>query len=422
MHRQKGAIVPATLIFSLLLFGCAQKKSGRVVIWSDCSEFAPYIELFNKRHSTKAVLVYKANPAQSLPPDASSLPPDIIVGPYLFHDKAKRQFRNLDDLFDRHDLKTEDFYPLLLDSGKIGGKTYLLPVSFNLPVFIFSKENDYLIEDKYTLSLEQVRKAGALFNKKTSKGLFSQIGFAPQSSERFLYTTLKMHGAAFSRTKNALLSWDESALDASLRFLKEWITAENESVQKESDFVYKYLSVTDDKRVTSGRTLLAFTTSDRLFQLAPERLAKLDFRWLQNGGAIPIEDSFVMLGLARGAKNRQGASEFISWFFNVAVQEELIERRKSTNLDIPAFGIAGGFSSLQEINEHILPLSCTALLTNIPKGDVFSMPSPKPPQWEKIKYAVVIPYIKDALLGAEDKKIVPLAERYEEWQKTAGAY
>ena len=421
MHSQTIGII-AVILFILPLSGCAKKSSDRIVIWTDRSEFAPYIELFNKKHNTKAVLVYKANPAHSLPPDGSSLPPDIIAGPWLFHKKANRQFRNLDDLFDRHDLKAEDFYPLLLDSGKLGGKTYLLPVSFNLPVFIFSREHENLIEDSYALSLEQVRTAGAAFNQKTSKDRFTQIGFAPQSSDLFLYTATKLHGAAFSRSKNALLTWDEQALDESLRFLKDWITGENESVQAESNFVYKYLSVTDDKRVTSGKTLFAFTTTDRLFQLTPERLAKLNFRWLQSGGAVPIEDSYVMMGIVRGAKNKQGAAEFISWFFNVSTQEELLERRKSTRLDIPAFGIAGGFSSLQEINERILPLYCTALLTNIPKADTFSMPSQKPPQWEKIKYAVIIPYLKDALAASEDKKLVPLAERYEEWMKTTGAY
>ena len=73
-----------------MLSGCANKagsrkrtvyQQNRIVIWTSCREFAQYIELFNRQHTDNcAILVYKENPALSLPPAKDENPPDIIVG------------------------------------------------------------------------------------------------------------------------------------------------------------------------------------------------------------------------------------------------------------------------------------------------------------------------------------------------------
>ena len=404
-----------TLLFTAFFFGC-KKESRRVIIWTNKSEFAPYIELFNKTHKTKAVLVYKENPETSFPPDAESLQPDIVISPWLLSDKTKKHFENIDFLFDRKYINSTDFYAHFLKAGEISRNQYLLPVCFNLPAVMFARGNDKLIADKYMMSIDQLRKIGAAFNKKNVNGFYTQIGFAPQSNDRFLYTVAKMQGAAFKETKNSELIWDKEKLDYSIEFLKDWITEENTSIQEESDFVYKYLSVTDDKRVTSGRTLFAFTTSDRLFKLSADQLDKVDFRWLQNGKYIPIEDSFVMMGIAKGAKNHSGAAEFI-WFFKPETQQSFLERRKIMNLDTSTFGIAGGFSSIKEVNERILPVYYKTLLSNIPQADSISIPDRKPSRWEKIKTAIVIPYIKDSLSAPEGKIVEPIEKRYSDWQK-----
>ena len=405
-----------SLLCETFFFGC-KKESRRVIIWTNKSEFAPYIELFNKTHNTKAVLVYKENPETSFPPDAESLQPDIVISPWLLSDKTKKHFENIDFLFDRKYINSTDFYAHFLKAGEISRNQYLLPVCFNLPAVMFARGNDKLIADKYMMSIDQLRKIGSAFNKKNVNGFYTQIGFAPQSNDRFLYTVAKMQGAAFKETKNSELIWDKEKLAYSIDFLKDWITEENTSIQEESDFVYKYLSVTDDKRVTSGRTLFAFTTSDRLFKLSADQLDKVDFRWLQDGKYIPIEDSFVMMGIAKGAKNHSGAVEFISWFFKPETQQSFLERRKIMNLDTSTFGIAGGFSSIKEVNERILPVYYKTLLSNIPQADSISIPDRKPSRWEKIKTAIVIPYIKDSLSAPEGKIVDPIEKRYSDWQK-----
>ncbi|MCR5764512.1 MAG: hypothetical protein K6G09_00895, partial [Treponema sp.] len=126
-----ACIYRTTVLFLFILFfiSCKQQEVEKVVIWSDCSEVAQYIELFNSTHSeTKAVLVYKENPALSLPVQKNELPPDIIIGSWLQGDETIKYFKSINYLFDRNLLTTSIFYPQLIDSGKNENNYILLPV------------------------------------------------------------------------------------------------------------------------------------------------------------------------------------------------------------------------------------------------------------------------------------------------------
>lgn len=405
------------LLCAVLCTGCTSDADRRIVLWTSSSEFAPYIELFNETHRHKAVLVYKENLSLSLSPADGEPKPDVIIGPWLKNERTKRYFAPADFLFDRKYISTNAFYTPLLKAGVISRRQYLLPVSFNLPAMIFSKENKKLVENDYTISLDQIRKAGTAYNKKNTKGSFTSIGFAPQSNDDFLYLCAKIRGAAFRETKNSDFTWNEQELSETIAFLSEWITESNGSPKTENDFVYKYLSETDDKRVTSGRTLFAYMTSDRLFKLTEPQLSKIDFRWLQHEGRIPVEDTMIMMGIARHSSNKAGAAEFISWFFQTETQQALLERSAALHLNTTTFGIADGFSSVREVNEYILPGFYTALLSNIPQPSSLKVYERKPARWEKIKQNIIIPYIKDMLTSAPTKRILTISERYDEWKK-----
>ena len=124
-------IVFSSLIICASLFLGSCSKTGsrqnsrtvyqqdRIVIWTSCREFAQYIELFNRQHKDNcAILVYKENPALSLPPAKDENPPDIIVGSWLRTDAPQKSFKSLDYLFDTKKLTSDIFYPQLLEAGK----------------------------------------------------------------------------------------------------------------------------------------------------------------------------------------------------------------------------------------------------------------------------------------------------------------
>src|SRR5574344_1521264 len=169
----------ALIVCALALIGCSRSKVTKVVLWTNSKEFARYVELFNASHTDVKVLIYYyANPANTLASPQDEPAPDIVVGPWLRTEKTARYFRPIDTIFDRRSFAASSFYPQLLDAGKVNHSQYLLPVSFNLPAVIFSTANQELVDDSYMISLDQLKKTGAAFNKEKPDGLsYSRIGF-----------------------------------------------------------------------------------------------------------------------------------------------------------------------------------------------------------------------------------------------------
>ena len=196
------------LLLALCIFfsSCREEEQKRIIIWTSCAEFAQYTELFNNTHpGSNAVIVYKENPAQELPPAKDELPPDIVIGSWLCTDKTSRQFKSLDYLFDRQTISSSMFYDQLLEAGKVRKNQYLLPVSFNLPAVIFADSNSDFITENYTLTLDQIKAAGLSYNEKNKKGSFSRIGFLPSANDDFLYLTTKLYGVDFREEKGQII-------------------------------------------------------------------------------------------------------------------------------------------------------------------------------------------------------------------------
>ena len=398
-------------LFTIFFAGCSLKRETLITIWTNIPEFTEYGELFNDTHGKKKViLVYKKNPSEAIASKAEKNSPDIAVGPWLRTDKTSRFFRSIDTIFDGNGITQSIFYPQLLEAGKIRQAYYLLPVSFNLPAVIFSRENAAAVEDNYTLSIEQIKAAGAAFNVQQKNGVYTRIGFAPQAGNSFLYFTAKAKGAQFREYKSSF-TWNADKLSDAIEYLKNWSKTVNTSSEAERDFTYKYLSVPNFKRVTSGRTLFAYITSDALFSLTPEQSEMLDYRWIYDGNKIPIEDSFVTLGIPKGAKHPNAAYDFIVWFLSAETQRAILERKAKQNLDIHQFGIAGGFSSIKEVNEHILPLYKTMLLTNTPPTDMLGVPEKLPADWEIIKEQIIVPYLRDEVQNTGGAPVADLPSR-----------
>ena len=408
--RLAGLLAACTLFF----FSCREEPQTRIVIWTSCAEFAQYTELFNNTHpGSNAVIVYKENPAQELPPAKDELPPDIVIGSWLRTDKTQKQFKSLDYLFDRQTISSSMFYDQLLEAGKVRKTQYLLPVSFNLPAVIFADSNSDFITENYTLTLDQIKAAGLSYNEKNKKGSFSRIGFLPSANDDFLYLTTKLYGVDF-REEKGQITWSDLRLRNAVSYDRDWINNTNGSAQEEQDFAYKYLFMPDYRQVTSGRTLLAYTTSDKMFGYMKSQELDIDYRWIVGDGFIPIEDSFLMTGIYAKARNEQGATEFLTWFFDSENQKDILERKIEMNLNNEMFGIADGFSAMRDVTEHILPIYYNQLLTNLPPAHLLKVPQKLPARWDSYKSVVVEPYLNAAI--TTDEK-VSISEYEAEWRK-----
>lgn len=410
------------LLISLFCISCKKERASvteqkRIIIWTSCSEFAQYVELFNSAHEdVKAVLVYKDNPALSLPPAKDELPPDIVIGSWLRSDSVNKNFKRLDYFFDNGLISSDIFYPQLLEAGKKGKVQYLFPVSFNLPIIIFSEENRSFISQNYILTPQEIKNISETYNKKNEKGFYSRMGFTPLSNEGFLYLVTRIYNTNFHLEKNQIV-WNNVYLKNAADFLRDWTISSNASAQTEEDFSFKYLFMPYYRQVTSERTLFSYTTSNEFFKLANEQELDIDFRWIVQDNKIHLEDSFVMLGIGRDCRNITGATEFVSWFFTSDNQKIILERKQHEKLETGLFGIAGGFSALTDVTEHVIPLFYTALLSNLPPSNMLTVPQKLPARWESYKSLVIVPYLEN-YIKASDPNVSPTIEFYEkEWRK-----
>ena len=380
----------------LMLSSCSFLYTKPVVIWTNRSELASYAELFNaQQNKVRAVIIYKENPAETLRHAKGSDIPDIVIGAWLNNQKVRSYFMPIDYLFTDRLIDTDSFYPHLLEAGKSGTHQYLLPVSFNLPAVIFAEENQQFIENNYMLTLEQIKTAGAAYNKQNNNDIYTRMGFAPRWKPEFLVLAAQMMDSYFHSSGHDIV-WTPQALEDSINYLRSWTQTINTSTVAEEDFKFKYLYTPDSKQVLSGRCLFAYVSSKELFAIPPTENENLDFRWICKDNQIPIEDDMVFMGIHRNSCNLAAAEIFMTWFMQEESQRQMLSRITSMNLEASHFGIAGGFSSIRSVTERIFPIYYTQLLANLPPAQSLMQPQSLPFQWESFKNRVILPYLLQA--------------------------
>jgi len=405
------------VLFAILMCGCSRNKNDITIIWTDQPEFASYVELFNASQSKYRVVVdFKQNPADAL--INARVTPDIVIGPWLKGEKTRSRLIPVDYLFNELKLNSKLFYAPLLDLGNVQGRQYLLPVSFNLPVLIFSSDSQNLVTEDFSLSLDHIETLAHNYNIEKN-GVYSHMGFSPRWNSESLYITAQLFNTRFEEDKS-LFKWNQNALDNAITYLRNWTRTINTSVTAENDFEFKYLYDPPYKLVTKGRNLFSFMTSDELFVLPQDKIQNIDFRWITKDSKTPVKDNIIYMGICREAKNLEAAEAFVSWFFNEKNQREMLERNRKMGTMDSSFGISGGFSSLKTVNEKSFPLYYPPLLGHLPPTDNLAVPRILPNNWDILKESIVIPYLVDAASAApgQEKSVESLNERISDWIKT----
>ena len=400
---------------ALITFSCAKQQSP-VIIWTDQEEFASYTELFNASHSVKAVVVYKKEAFRSLPPARDEQPPDIVIASWLKNSSTRKYFSSLDYMFGEQKIRKEAFYDELLKYGEINGGQYLLPVNFNLPAMVLSKGNDSVLDDDHIISIGVLKTKSAEFNRQTKNGAFTAMGYAPSWDADFAYQLSKLQGTDY-REQDSTFSWNEDSLKLTVNYLRDWTTSCNTDTETEQNFQFKYLFIPKYQQVSSGHCLFAYMSSKEFFSLGEEVSANLSFRWLSDGRKIMVDDDIVMLGLYRRTKESQKAEQFIEWLFREESQRQMLERARDMKLDTVQFGIAGGFSSVKNVNNTIFPSFYRTLLGNLPADEFLCMDGMLPARWLTYKERIVLPYLEESLNTSEKVHPQSLQERLDAWSR-----
>ncbi|MDR1257159.1 MAG: hypothetical protein LBJ86_05375 [Spirochaetaceae bacterium] len=399
----------------LCLIACCGKFDGNeAVMLTDRPEFAFYANQFNvSQDKYKIKIVYKSGAAEFFYGTSRGAGinerPDIIAGRWLKSASTLKLWQNLDFVFARNSELENSFYPALLELGRFDNKQYLLPVSFDLPVIIFSETNSPLMSNPFTIELDEIKTLGKDFNEGRNN-VFTRMGFSPLWNYNFLSETAVIFNAAFR--EGDPLDWNEKSLSGAVNYMRGWIEEVNSGIKAEDEFYFKYFFDPPAKLVNGGRILFAYMTSSEFFTMPGEMRAELDFRMLSGGGLIPVMENAVYYGLNRRGRAKQAARAFTVWFFNEDTQMLLLKKSMENRLSDTIFGLSNGFSAMHTVNGTVFPLYYPALLGHTPPVGLLAAPNILPQNWTDMKERVVIPYLLDSV---RSEPSLPLKQRLNDW-------
>jgi len=397
-------------LLSVLFISC--KESNTAIIWTDHPELALYGELFNTVQSQYKVSVrYIEFPG--IDPGISPAP-DLVVASWLKNSKMDSTYNSLNNLFGSKYLSRDIFYPKLLAMGRIDRYQYLLPVSFNIPALVFSKERESELSNQFTINFDEIKRISRQFNT-MNRGSYTRMGFSPLWNDHFLLTAALIYGAAFR--EDSPLSWDSIALERSMIFINNWTNEINSGIQAENDFTFKYFVEPPERLIQSGRIFFSFMESSDLFTLNEDIKKNLDFRWIMEQEMLPVIENSVYLGIPKKAKAKKAAEAFILWFYDVDNQRQLLEYSRNYRVNESIFGICGGFSALTQVTEQVYPIYYPELLGRMPPSENFSLQNILPPVWIEIKERVVLPYLHERARNENTEAVYPLERRLSDWSR-----
>jgi ABC-type glycerol-3-phosphate transport system substrate-binding protein len=395
-------------LLAVVLVSCNDNKTAQ--IWTDRPEIALYGEFFNTaQNQYKVTVKYVEFPAMELNRQNS---PDIIVASWLKNSSTGINFKSLDNLFGARKLSRSIFYPQLLAIGRIEKNQYLLPVSFNIPALIFSRNREQYLSNQFTVDFDEIKKLSKEYNT-ISRGVYTRMGFSPLWNDNFLLTTAILSGASFREASP--LAWDSAALERSMTFINNWTNEINTSTQAEDDFTFKYFFEPTERLIQSGRIFFSYMESSALFLLGEESKSFLDFRWIKEQNSILVTEDSVYLGIPKRVKSKKSAEAFILWFFKIENQRRILEYSRVNRINENIFGICGGFSALTLVTEQIYPLFYPELLGRMPPSEYFTYPNALPANWFILKERVILPYLHDRARNERPNDVNPLERRLADW-------
>ncbi|MCX7654929.1 MAG: ABC transporter substrate-binding protein [Treponemataceae bacterium] len=414
-RQKKGGFLRSTIIFVILLTGSCELSEPRIVhIWTDRPELAVYGELFNSQERAYKVEVsYYENLSEQLL--GTRFYPDIVIGSWLKSSSTRTYFKDLNYFFDELLLNRTAFYTPLLELGNIDGKQYLLPVSFNLPLVLFPRDQSSLINKPGILNLEDIRDRSKLFNQIGERGEYLRMGFSPRWSDDFLYIITRLFGAAF-REGNPI-AWNGGSLEKAMNYVYQWSIEVNGGPQQEDDFAFKYLVTLPPAPLNSGKVLFAYQESQKLFISPEEQRQNLDFRWVSKDNRIPILEGETFLGIYKKNRAKRASDAFVQWLYREETQRKILEFSKKIRLNEQVFGIAQGFSAIRSVNEEIFPQFYPLLLGHMPPAEYLLAPEILPADWPLIREQVILPYLHDRSKVSDKSQVQSLEGRLDVWKK-----
>ena len=369
------------VVLAIALTGCAP---ATLTLWTDTPEFITAIERFNAEQSDSIVeVVYVEDPGSRLRTDPT--PPDVIVARYIENEVTAAELAPLDRVV----RGAEDrFYPDLLESGRVNGRLTLLPVAFSLPLVYYVEPSDQF-EERLIIDVDEIRGSAADFDVASDIG-YTQLAYSPVWEPEFLYQFTRLTGLLVTESGSGEPTWDFERLLEAVADARAWIS-EHGGPEQTRRFSEQYLYDPHIQLVRRGRVRYGYDETSTFLARSDASRSDLAFRWLGESGSILVLEDVVYAGIPTASRQRRDAEDLLARLFTLEFQRDVLESAATKRGR--GFGLAGGFSSLWEVNERILPGIVPEIAGLVPDGGSLVFPPASPRYWGEIVDDVVTPWL-----------------------------
>lgn len=402
------------LIFLLLILivfsSCPGAPQNTAVLCTNRPEFTAYAESFNtSQDEFRIIISYHDDPHRTINRERAC-EFDLIIDSYLNSRTYLDTFASLEGLFIDGSLESERFYPVIFQQGRYENQQVLLPISFNLPSVMFEAETKLGDADSFMLSLEQIAELSREFNARGEKG-FTKLGLSLRWNPELLYMVSLLKNTNFRESETGTLLWDSRALQEAVDYTRFWTFELNGGLDAEREFQQKFMIEPPYMLISKKRILCYYRNLREFYSIPSQKRAGMKIRLLAENNRIPVLPGPLFAAIPHGAPGIRAAKAFLVWFLDPKNQEKLLAETQYKSLR--TFGIAGGFSSLPEVNEQILPTYYPNLIGYIPGNEYLQFPEPLPPNWPLIKEEVLLPWLSEQAEHEEGGEL--MGSRLEAW-------
>ena len=408
-----SAILLALAIGALCIStGCPANIAHETRIVTDTPDLQLYVDYYNARFPrAHIILSYMTDIA----PERFSAPniPDVVIAKNIAYPQSARAFGALNARRIRARYAADDLITPLLETGRSGAFQKLIPLSYNVPLIVFSREHNFTFTDSVTTTLEEIRRLSDQFTE-YNDGRYTRVGYSPLWEGDILYLGAEIFGASYRHSRAGRLQWNEEQMFDALNYFSAWI--DNESNPGASNqFTSTYFRPPAHTALISGEIGFIYMDLIEFASLGSGYHQQLDFRILANAVGVTPLDDILYIGIPRGARRKAHARDFLYWLLDSDSHALLLEENVDKNIGI--FGFAGALPITHYTTTFIIPRYYPWLIGRIPTSTRILPVSAKTRHWHLIKDEVVIPWLENHLRGITQRS---LAIEIEQWIQKEG--
>lgn len=407
MRKSLSLLLPVALAATLSM--CTNSTPEPLTVWTSEPQVADYFSWYNA--------TVEGSPIEVQPIERGSgyrllrsgnESPDLIIDTNLLKADAPARYASLDTIIDGRE---REFYRPLLAAGRMDEVFHVVPISFDVPGVMFADAWQPPQDERRSIEFSELRDASGSFNE-TDDDRPVRMGYSPTWQPSFALETVTAFGARFRNGPDDLPLWSRDSIDEALSFMRSWSEELNSGEEAEQDFQDRYLVIPGNRSVQRGRTGFWYTTANDFYSLPEEEIAGLDVRWLSRDDTLAVGDHVRWAVIPSESDQKESARSLLRWFLKPDTQHQLIEASYTDRE--PVFGLAGGFSSLQNVNTRHLTETHPELTGRVPGESQLTQPVAEHRLWPRLTEQVVVPWLQAAIREETDS---PLDEQVRNWLK-----